>query len=55
MKAKCRQAARYGWTTLFTVGKTYNVEKMGKRYVLLGGYISFSKEAFEEHFEEVKE
>lgn len=55
MKAKCIKEATFGWAKCFEVGKTYNVEKMGKRYLLFDGYISFSKERFEEHFEEVKE
>ena len=51
MKAKCIKTVKFGWATVFTAGNTYNVEKMGKRYQLMGGYISFDKEKFDEHFE----
>lgn len=54
MKVICIKEATFGWATFFEVGKTYNVEKIGKRYVFLGGYISFGKEEFDKHFEEVK-
>lgn len=51
IKAKCIKKPYFG----FVVGKIYKVQKFRKRYYLWDGYVSFSQERFDEHFEEVKE